>query len=297
MTWVAIARKDFEDVVRSRMVWGIIGIFLVLMGIVTVGASSQIEDPAATDVIFFFTNVGGQLFVPIIALVVGYMAIVGERQSGSLRILFGLSHNRRDVLFGKLASRTGVIAAATLIACAFTVVLMLALFGSLPVRTVLAFVALTLLLGAAFTAIAVGVSAMTATRTQAMGGAIGSYILFTLLWHPLVAGLHYLLEGDLVGLEAPGWYLFALRLNPLEAYRQAMSLLVDGYVPALVGWETIVEDVPQGAFQQGTLAVSDRVVGDVPFYLSEWFAAVVLAVWIVVPVAIGYRRFERADLN
>ncbi|QCS42669.1 ABC transporter permease subunit [Natrinema versiforme] len=297
MTWVAIARKDFEDIVRSRMIWGIIGIFLVLMGIVTVGASSQIEDPAATDVIFFFTNVGGQLFVPIIALVVGYMAIVGERQSGSLRILFGLSHNRRDVLFGKLASRTGVIAAATLIACVFTVVLMLALFGSLPVRTVLAFVALTLLLGAAFTAIAVGVSAMTATRTQAMGGAIGSYILFTLLWHPLVAGLHYLLEGDLVGLEAPGWYLFALRLNPLEAYRQAMSLLVDGYVPALVGWETIVEDVPQGAFQQGTLAVSDRVVGDVPFYLSEWFAAVVLAVWIVVPVAIGYRRFERADLN
>ncbi|ELY63963.1 ABC transporter permease subunit [Natrinema versiforme] len=297
MTWVAIARKDFEDVVRSRMVWGIIGVFLVLMGIVTLGASSQIEDPAATDVISFFTNVGGQLFVPIIALVVGYMAIAGERQSGSLRILFGLSHNRRDVLLGKLASRTGVIAAATLVACAFTAVLMLALFGSLPVGTVLAFVALTLLLGAAFTAIAVGVSATAATRARAMGGAIGSYILFTLLWHPLVAGLHYLLEGDLVGLEAPGWYLFALRLNPLEAYRQAMSLLVDGYVPALVGWETIVEDVPQGAFQQGALAVSDRVAGDLPFYLSEWFAAVVLAVWIVVPVAIGYRRFQRADLN
>jgi len=207
------------------MVWGIIAVFLFLMGIVTLGASAQIEDPSATDVIFFFTNVGGQIFVPIIALVVGYMAIVGERQSGSLRILFGLSHNRRDVLFGKLVSRTGVIAVATLVACAFAVALMIGLFGSLPVRTVLGFVTLTLLLGAAFTAIAVGVSAMTDTRMRAMGGAIGSYILFTLVWHPLVAGVHYLLAGELVGLEAPAWYLFALRLNPLEAYRA-------GYEPA-----------------------------------------------------------------
>jgi len=298
MTWVAIARKDFEDVVRSRMVWGIIAVFLFLMGIVTLGASAQIEDPSATDVIFFFTNVGGQIFVPIIALVVGYMAIVGERQSGSLRILFGLSHNRRDVLFGKLVSRTGVIAVATLVACAFAVALMIGLFGSLAVRTVLGFVTLTLLLGAAFTAIAVGVSAMTDTRMRAMGGAIGSYILFTLVWHPLVAGVHYLLAGELVGLEAPAWYLFALRLNPLEAYRQAMSLLIDGFVPALVGWENIVEDVPASAFQgQEPLMVSNRIAGDVPFYLTEWFAAVILLVWIIVPIAIGYRRFERADLN
>ncbi|MDF9747110.1 ABC transporter permease subunit [Natrinema salsiterrestre] len=297
MTWTAIARKDFEDVVRSRMVWGITAVFLLLMGIVTLGASSQIDDASATDVIFFFTNIGGQLFVPIIALVVGYMAIVGERQSGSLRILFGLSHNRRDVLVGKLASRTGVIVVATLAACAFAAALMFALFGSLPVPTVLGFVALTVLLGAAFTAIAVGVSAMTDTRMGAMGGAIGSYILFTMLWHPLIAGLHYALEGELVGVEAPAWYLFALRLNPLESYRQAIASMIDAYVPALVGWENIVEDVPAGSFQEGTLLTSNRVAGDVPFYLSEWFAPVVLLAWIVVPIAIGYRRFERADLN
>lgn len=297
MTWTAIARKDFEDVVRSRMVWGIIAVFLLLMVIVTLGASSQIEDPSATDVIFFFANVGGQLFVPIIALVVGYMAIVEERQSGSLRVLFGLSYGRNDVLFGKLASRTAVIAVATLVAVGFTAALMVALFGSLPIGTVLGFLGLTLLLGAAFTAIAVGVSAMAATRTRAMGGAIGSYILFTLLWHPAVAGVYYLAEGELVGLEAPGWYLLLLRLNPLEAYRQAVGSLIDGYVPALIGWENIVEDVPQGAFQEGTLTVSNRIAGDLPFYLTEWFSAVVLLIWIVVPVAIGYRRFERADLN
>ena len=297
MTWTAIARKDFEDVVRSRMIWGITAIFLLLMGIVTFGASAQIEDPSATDVIFFFTNVGGQIFVPIIALVVGYMAIVGERQSGSLRVLFGLSHNRRDVLFGKLASRTGVIVVATLAACAFAAALMVALFGTLPVGTLLGFVALTLLLGAAFTGIAVGVSAMTDSRMQAMGGAIGSYLLFTMLWHPLVAGVYYLLEGELVGLEAPTWYLFALRLNPLEAYRQAISSLIESFVPALIGWENIVEDVPAGSFQGDALLLSNRVAGEVPFYLTEPFAAVVLLGWLVVPVAIGYRRFERADLN
>jgi ABC-2 type transport system permease protein len=77
-----------------------------------------------------------------------------------------------------------------------------------------------------------------------------------------------------------------------------MSLLIDGFVPALVGWENIVEDVPASAFQgQEPLMVSNRIAGDVPFYLTEWFAAVILLVWIIVPIAIGYRRFERADLN
>ena len=299
MTSAQIARKDFEDAVRSRMVWAAVGVFVLLMGII--GASAATNDLSEADptmLINLFANIGGQLLVPIIALMVGYMAIVGERQSGSLRVLFGLSHSRRDVFVGKLASRLGLVAVVTLVACAVAVVLALVLFDSLPVATFLGFVGITILLGAAFAAIAVGVSAMAETRMRAMGGAIGSFVVFTMIWHPLVAGIHYLVEGELAGLEAPNWYFFLLRLNPLEAYTQVSSSLADQFIWGLIGWQSIVEDVPASTFQDpSALLLSNRVAGDLPFYLSGWFAAVTMLVWIAVPALVGYRSFRDADLN
>jgi ABC-2 type transport system permease protein len=299
MTSAQIARKDFEDAVRSRMIWAAVAVFVVLMGII--GASAATNDLSAADptlIITLFANIGGQLLVPIIALMIGYMAIVGERQSGSLRVLFGLSHDRRDVFVGKLASRIGVILVATLVACVVAVVMALVLFDSVPVATFLGFVAITLLLGAAFTAIAVGVSAATESRMQAMGGAIGSFVSFTMLWHPLVAGIHYLLEGELAGLEAPNWYFFLLRLNPLEAYTQVSSSLADEFIWGLFGWATIIEDVPASTLQDpNALLLSNRIAGDLPFYLTDRFAAVTMLVWVVVPAYFGYRSFRGADLN
>lgn len=298
MSWRAIARKDFEDVIRSRMIWGILSVFVVLMAIITFGAAAgNLGDATGEDVIFLFANVGGQLLVPIVALVVGYMAIVGERQSGSLRMFFGLSFDRADVFYGKLASRLGVIGVATLVTVVLAGVLSLGLFGSLPLAAFLGFGVLTVLFGAMFTAIAVSVSAMAPSRMRAMAGAIGSYVLFVMLWHPIVAGVHFLVEGELAGYSAPEWYFLLLRLNPLEAYNRALSGLVDQYLYGLFGWETVVEDVSSGQLQQTSLMVSDRLGGHVPFYLTEWFSVVVLLAWIVVPVYLGYRRFQRVDLN
>lgn len=298
MSWRAIARKDFEDVIRSRMLWGILGVFVVLMTIITfAGAAGQSTNGSGEDILFLFANVGGQLLVPIIALVVGYMAIVGERQSGSLRMFFGLSFDRDDVFFGKLASRLGVIVVATLGTCALAGVVSLVLFGAVPLRAFLGFAAFTVLLGAMFTAIAVSVSAVAASRMQAMAGAIGSYVLFIMLWHPLVAGIYYALNGSLVSYAAPKWYFLALRLNPLSAYNRGVSVLIDQYVYGLFGWPNIVADIPPQQTQDGGLMVSERLGGELPVYLSEWATPVVLVLWMVVPVAVGYYRFERVDLN
>lgn len=298
MTWRAIAEKDFEDVIRSRMIWGIVGIFVLLMAVITFGAAAGgSSNGSGEDILFLFANVGGQLLVPIIALVIGYMAIVGERRSGSLRMFFGLAFDRDDVFFGKLASRLGVILVATLLTCALAGLLSLVLFGSVPLAALLGFSVFTVLFGAMFTSIAVSVSAMAASRMQAMAGAIGSYVVFTMLWHPAVAGIYYALNGERVGYKAPAWYFFALRLNPLDAYNRGVSILIDRYVFAIIGWPNIVENIPAQQVQRGGLLVSERLGGDVPFYLSEWVTPLVLVVWLLVPVLVGYRRFDRADLN
>lgn len=60
----------------------------------------------------------------------------------------------------------------------------------------------------------------------------------------------------------------------------------------------MVENLGEGA-QDGSaeLMLTNRVAGDPPIYLSEWAIVVVFVVWFVVPVALGYRAFENADLN
>lgn len=294
-----VLRKDLEDVVRSKMLWAILAMFVFLMGVIAVGAAGggAFEEAEAVDMLPLFVNLGAGLLVPVAAIFVGYLSIAGERQSGSLRMLFGLGHGRDDVFVGKLLSRTGAILAVTAVSLAVTAALMLGTFGEVPLGTFAAFAALTVLLAVALTAIAVGVSASTGSRYRAMGGSIGAYLLFVLFWYPIVAGLHYVVEGSRPGYEVPAWYLGLQLLNPVEAYRQAVMMLTDRTAFVLVGWENVVADLGEAGAEPGALAASERVAGEAPFYLSEPFAALVLVAWIALAAGVGYWQFQRSDLG
>lgn len=299
MSWAQVARKDFEDVIKSGMFWAVMGVSLLLMAIVTFGVSTGGLDEQGQEIVYsLFDTLGTQLVIPVVALVFAYMAITGERESGSLRILFGLGHNRRDVVVGKFASRSGVMIIGALVSCAVVAGLILSLFDSFDTDIFYGFVGMTVLLTLAFTGIAIGVSAMSRTRARAMSAAIGSYVLFKLLWHPFVGIIHYALEGELAGAEAPDWYLGLLMLNPLEAYSDTLGQLLDQPTFSLIDYSAIVEDIPREAMRDQTaLFLANRAGEEVPFFLEEWFAAVVLLAWFVVPVLVGLWKFERADLN
>lgn len=296
MSWRSVATKDFEDVVRSWMLWAILGVFTVMMGIVAVGLlSGGTGDTSAKQVYGLFHTLGGEFLIPLTALVVGYMAITGERESGGLRVLFGLSHSRRDIFLGKVCSRVSTMVVASVVLVAVTAGLILAAFGSVDFGLFFGFAGLTVLFAVSFTGIALGISATTDSRTKALGGAVGTYVLFMIVWDPLVAVVYRLTQGDFPGLEAPGWYFFLQRLNPLTAYREALSLVADTYIAAMVG-ANIVEDIPDGKLG-APMMLTNRVGDPLPFYLTEWFSVLVLVAWFVVPVAVGYWLFERADLN
>ncbi|GAB3035631.1 ABC transporter permease [Natronobiforma cellulositropha] len=298
MSWLLIAQKDFEDVVRSRMVWSIVALYAVLMGIATMGANPDTLGGGEIEaVINMFMTLAGELLIPLIALMIGYMAIVGERQSGSLRMLFGLSHSRRDVFVGKLVSRLTLMSIVAVITCALVGVFTYVRFGSLPMATFAQFLGVTLVMAVTFTALAVSISAVSATRMQALGGALGSYVVFALLWHPLTAGVHYLLEGELAGLEPAGWYLFLQRLSPLTAYRQTVASVIDQYLWSMFGWPNIVEDIPPEEVTADALALTNRAGGELPVYLGDGVALLTLLAWIAIPAAVAYWAFERADLN
>lgn len=294
MTLTQVARKDFEDAVRSKMLWGIIAVFVGFMSFIMLVAVGTSENMDATgDVALGLTATLSQLFVPIIALIAGYMAIVGERRTGSLRILLGFPHSRRDIVFGKFVGRNAVILVTIGIGAALSILVASVVVEMPAIDEAVGILGSLVLFGLAFTGLAVGISAGVRTRGKAMALAIGSLLVFILVWDAAAAGVYALVTGSLPGLEVEAWYFLVKRLSPVEAYRTIAGSFLESEIGTLV--QLGVEDVPRDASPE-QLKLENRVPGSLPFYLTDWFAALTLAAWSVVPTVLGYLRFQRSDL-
>ena len=269
MSWSVIARKEFRDASRSHTLWILTALFVLLIAgaayvVGTALSAGPQVDATGTALVsaltgrasFFLTS-----FVPILGLMASYVSIVGERASGSAKILLGLPHSRRDVVVGKFVGRAAVLAAALLVGFFAGFVVMLS-YDELAVFDYLVFVFLTTVLGVVYVAVGVGVSASVASRSRAAASVVGFYIFMKVLWDTFPSivprGIVYAVTGSL---SPPDWYPFLVALGPNASYTN----LASGYL--------------EGEF--GSL---------------EYFSAAVTVVWIVVPLALGYVRFRRADL-
>jgi ABC-2 type transport system permease protein len=289
MSTLRVARKDFLDATRSRMMWGLTTVFTVLSVLgVSLFAILDVEGATTVDALSTLT-LPSILLVPLASIVVGYMSVVGERESGSLKLLLGFPLTRRAFVSGKLLGRVAVVALAVVVAYAVAGVVALVLYGDVPLLEYGAFALATVAMGLAFTGFAVGVSASVRSRGRALAAAVGAYFTLVLFWHPLIAGAHYLATGTLPGLQVPSWYLFLERVSPTDAYQ----ILVNAALDADGG----------GAFfrvrpaEAATMTLAEQLgTTTVPFYLADWMAGVVLGLWVLLPALLGYVRFQRDDL-
>jgi ABC-2 type transport system permease protein len=229
MTWAQVARKDFEDAVRSKMLWGIMAAFVGFMAFVVGVTLATSDADASGDAAVGLTAQLGQLFVPLIALIAGYMAVVGERRTGSLRVLLGYPHSRWDVVFGKLVGRTGVIAVTLGVGSVVSIALVALATASPDLGAVVGLLGAIVLFGAGITGLAVGISASVRSRGKAMALAIGSVLVFLIVWDAAAAA-YALVTGALPGLEAEPWYFLLKRLNPVGAFRVVADAFVDGFI-------------------------------------------------------------------
>lgn len=287
MSAIAVAKKDFRDAVRSR---GLIALTLIFVVFTVGGAyvSTQITgllggggDQTTLDLIFALQTPASFL-VPIIALLIGYGAVAGERERGSLKFLLGLPHTRRDVVLGKVLGRTGVVAVSILIGFAVGIVAIFAFTGSASPLDYLAFTVLTVLYGFVFVCIGVGISSMTRSTTRAAIGAFGLLALFWLLWDFIGLLLLYLVTGSLAfEPPIPDWFLLYSSIPPGSGYGAVISAVLADTTEAAAGL---------------TVEANGTSPGDLPFFAEPWFGFVILALWAVIPLTIGLLRFDRVDL-
>lgn len=282
MSVEAVARKDFQDAVRSRWLLALTALFVLIVSVVV-----YVLRPAPGQTVSTSALIGavqGALvttLVPLIALVVSYNAVVGERETGSLKLLLSLPHSRSDVVFGKLAGRSAAIAVP--VSVGFLLPALVAAIGPLSLRplTFLGYVLLMLVLSTAFVAIAVGFSAGVASNRLAIAGAVGLYFLFVPLWGAVRSGLQFalVLGGTPEWLPlSGGQVLLALQLiNPTGSFKIVAGEFVSGLL-----------------FAAGQAGVEGGAGG---YALQTEIAAVaMLLAWILLPPLLGLIRFESADL-
>jgi ABC-2 type transport system permease protein len=282
MSTMAVAKRDFLDVRRAKLVWAPAALYTLFMLIFFWGQSTS-DSPDFYQVLWGLLGIGGALVVPLIALVAAYLSISGERESGSIKFTLGAPVDRSAVVTGKLLARSVVVVAGLLVSFVIgTLVAQVLVPGmSFEYGDYAVFIAVTLLYALAYVSIAVGISAATASRSRAMAGAIGFFFLFNLVWNFLPVSPTQMLEFLLEQLgENPDNYEnlleFVFSLSPTGAYLNSTKL----FMP-----ERFLETV-------GTAGST----GD-PFYIQGWFMLVILSAWVLVPLALGTWRFRNAQIG
>jgi ABC-2 type transport system permease protein len=290
---VVMARKDFDDAIRSRAVWVVSALFALLVALATYQVSqinfpSDVPAGVVPKLVLVSLTSPITWIVPIIALVVGYMSVVDERRSGSLKLLLGLPFERAEIFVGKILGRAtviGVSIAVGFVAMAVTVPVLVGLGspGEFFVAIAGLFVA-TVLLGTVFTTLAVSVSALVDTRRKAITGAISLFFVTHVAW----TGVIQFLALPFGGASSSGWYLLLSYLSPTAAYTRIASLAFSAFPVPYPG--ITMDGIPS----RGAILTN---LQPTPFYLTEWFALLTLLLWAVGSGLVAYATFRNADLG
>lgn len=279
MNWLLIARNDLRALGRSRLLWLATGV-VALLSAVGAAIPATVSDggtPAYTvGVETLFIAIG--TVIPFVALGLSYRSVVGERESGTMQFLLGFPNRRLDVVVGKALSRIAATATIATIGGVAGLVTLFALYDGVSPGEPLLVVLGLVLVSVVYAAVGVAISAGTDSSTKAVGGAFGVYLLLFFLWNRIPQAIFWLVEGTTPGgATRPAWYALVTRLNPGTA--------IGDLTVARFEW------MRDGAYVSNEPTAA-MVAGDVPFYLSDPAAVVVVLVWLVVPLAIGYRRFR-----
>ena len=279
MSVTAVAKKDFQDAVRSRSLWAL---SVVFVGLAMLTTFMYIEFPELLGGEEELSGVGlglflagiASLFIGLTAIVIAYKALAGERELGSMKLLLGLPHTRRDVVLGKVLGRTATLAIPIVVGFGSAGLYGYLMISAFSFVDYLIFLGLTVVFALAFVSIVVGISGSTGSTSRASALAVGFFLLFELIWDGVTFGLVYLVNGFALPETMPNWLYVVNQIPPSSAYTTAMMALIPD---AMVMGDSAAQEIDA-------------------FYATEWLGVVMLVFWIVVPLAIGYRRFKNADL-
>jgi Cu-processing system permease protein len=262
-----LASKEFRDRLRNRWVLAVALVFAVFSLVIAYAGGAQQGTVGLRSLEFTVTSLVSLVIylVPLIALLLGFDAVVGERERGSLDLLLAYPITRGELLLGKYLGLALALALAMLAGLATVGVMLVWQFGNRALFHYAGFVISALLMGLAFLSLAVLVSVLVRDRTRASGAAIVLWFLFVLVFDLVLLGVLVATAGHYGGAIFP----YLLLLNPTDVFR-IINVFSANDVRSAYG---LVSVVPP--------ALSNIAV----------LGSVMLA-WIVVPLALAKWRFK-----
>jgi Cu-processing system permease protein len=269
---VILADKEFRDGLRNKWVLGATLILagltfaLTLLGSTPTGALG-VKPLAAIVVSLSSLTI---FLIPLIALLLGYDAIVGEAERGCLLLMFTYPVSRLEIILGKFLGHAAILAFATIIGYGAAGAAMAWMHGG-DAESWRAFAWLlvsTIMLGLAFLALAYLISVQVKEHSTAAGIAIGVWLFFVIVFDLALMGTLVASQGRL------GTSIFSglVLLNPADIYR-LFNLTAFENIRALSGMAGLSAAV---RFSPAVLLVA-------------------LAAWCVVPLAIAIGVFQRRE--
>jgi Cu-processing system permease protein len=264
---LALAGKEFRDRFRNRWVLAVALVFTVFSLLITYfGAAVQGQIGPRSIELTIASLVSLVIYlIPLIALLLGFDAIVGERERGSLDLLLALPITRLELLLGKFLGLAGALTLSTVAGFALVAVLLFQQFSYAGLYHYLGFVVSSVLLGLAFLSLAMLLSVLARDRTRASGLAIALWFALVLVFDLLLLGLLVASGGELGG-DA---FAYLLLLNPADIFRILNVFSLDD-VRRLYGLASIVP----------------------PALGQAWLMGGAMLAWIVGPLALASWRFR-----
>jgi Cu-processing system permease protein len=212
-----IAGQEFRDRLRNRWVLAVALVLTLLALAIAYAGSAQQGQLGFRGIGVTIASLSSLAvyLVPLIALMLGYDAIVGERERGSLDLLLSMPITRFEVVLGKFAGMSGALACATIAGLALAALPLAPKLSANDAWHYAGFAASAVLMGMAFLSMSLLVSVLARDRVRASGAAIGLWFLFVLAFDLALTGALVASDGAL----GSGVFGALLMLNPADLFR------------------------------------------------------------------------------
>ena len=270
-----IAKKEIMDNLRNKWII-IITILFAILTLLASYAGSYFSQGEWQDLEATVIAMSGlvQIFISIIGLMLGYAAIVGEIERGSMGPLLSLPIKRLEIILGKLVGLGSVLTITILLGFGIAGVYIGLNVQDVNYGEYLIFIGASILIGLVFLSLGLFLSSLFKKRSTAMGAAIFVWFLFAIIWQLIMVTVVIAagLINNLSSNSFPDWYFGIQNINPLQSYSTLLSINIG----------SLQQDI--GSF-----------VG-YPEFISNEFLIGILTLWIIVCISISIWRFNKTDI-
>ncbi|MGC1954248.1 MAG: ABC transporter permease subunit [Gammaproteobacteria bacterium] len=252
---------------RNRWVLAVAVIFTVFALIIAYFGGAQQGTVGFRSIEFTIASLVSLVIylIPLIALILGFDAIVGERERGSLELLLSLPITRLELLLGKYLGLAAALAFSTVTGFGLVAIVLAPNLDLNALYHYFGFMLSSVLLGMAFLSLALMLSVFSSDRAGASGLAIGLWFFFVLVFDLLLGAL--VLTGGRYGGEI---FPYLLLLNPADVFR-ILNIFTFDDVRTLYGLATVFPSA----------------------LAAPWLLTLMMLAWIAAPLGIAAWKFRK----